>query len=477
MVFSSLTFIYAFLPLMMTIYFAVPKKFKNLVLLLEGLVFYAWGEPVYILVVMATTFMDYIYGRLMDKHRDNKKLLKLLIIISVSTNVGILAVFKYSSFIITSVNAVFHLGIPDPHIPLPMGISFHTFQSMSYTIDMYFGTIGVQSNLISFCTFVTLYPQMVAGPIVRYHDVEHEINDRVVNLEGLYEGITRFVTGLAKKVLLADNIGAVWTSIQSTPADKLTLSAAWFGILCFAFQILFDFSGYSDMAIGLGRMMGFKIPENFNYPYLSTSITDFWRRWHITLGSWFRAYVYIPLGGNRCSKTKQVRNLLIVWALTGLWHGASWNFVIWGVYFGVIIILEKFILRRYLERLPHLLQVAYSFILVLLGWVFFVFDDQHDGIRGAISYFGTLFGANTHNTGLINGQTIYWMYTNAVIFVLCAIFATMIPARILGKLKFGSDRSAKFVRVMTPVLQVVAVLVCTAYLVSSTYHPFLYFRF
>ncbi|MDR3645670.1 MAG: MBOAT family O-acyltransferase, partial [Clostridia bacterium] len=283
MVFSSLTFIYVFLPVVMAIYYATPKKYKNLVLLLEGMLFYAWGEPVYIIVVMASTLMDYFYGRLMHRHRENPHVMKSLLIISVVSNVGILAVFKYSSFLIANLNLIFHLNIPDPHIPLPVGVSFHTFQSMSYTIDMYMGNIAVQNNVINFCTYVTLFPQMVAGPIVRYSEVEHEIDKRVVNLETLSAGVKLFVIGLAKKVLLANNIGVVWDTIRALPAQRLTVTGAWFGILCFTFQIFFDFSGYSDMAVGLGKMLGFDFPKNFNYPYLAKSISDFWRRWHITL--------------------------------------------------------------------------------------------------------------------------------------------------------------------------------------------------
>lgn len=476
MVFSSLTFIYAFLPLMMAIYYAVPKKAKNLVLLAEGLLFYAWGEPLYIIVVVLSTIMDYFYGILMDKHRENRRAMKGLILLSVVTNVGILAVFKYSSFLIGSVNAVFHTAIPDPHIPLPMGISFHTFQSMSYTIDMYFGTIAVQRNVVDFCTFVTLYPQMIAGPIVRYKDVENEIDPRrrTVDLNALAEGVARFMKGLAKKVLLADNVGAVWSTIQNTSVSRLSVLGAWFGILCFTFQIFFDFSGYSDMAIGLGRMLGFRIPENFNYPYLATSVSEFWRRWHITLGMWFRSYVYIPLGGNRCSRLKQIRNLLVVWALTGLWHGASWNFVLWGTYYGVFIILEKFLLRPLLEKLPRALQVLYTFLLVVFGWVLFEFDDAHGGVLAAFRYFGAMFGAN--GAGLIDGRTIYWMYTSAAAFCLCALFCTRLPAKALGKLR-AAPRGAQLVRIATPAAEALGLVVCTAYLVSSTFHPFLYFRF
>jgi alginate O-acetyltransferase complex protein AlgI len=459
MVFSSLSFLYVFMPVVMSIYYLTPKRFRNLVLLLEGMVFYAWGEPVYIIVVMASTVMDYIYGRLMDRHKGNKKSMKALIIISVASNLGILAVFKYSSFIIANLNLIFHLNIPDPHIPLPVGVSFHTFQSMSYTIDMFFGNIAMQRNLIDFCTYVTLFPQMVAGPIVRYSEVEHELSNRVVNLSTLDAGVKLFIKG---------NIGAVWSLIQAQQASSLTVVQSWFGILCFTFQIYFDFSGYSDMAIGLGKMLGFSFPQNFRYPYMATSITDFWRRWHITLGMWFRSYVYIPLGGNRCSKLKQVRNLIVVWFLTGLWHGASWNFVIWGLYFGVLIILERFFFRPYLDRMPNTLRIAGTFFLVVCGWVFFEFESM----TKLTGFFGAMFGVRS--AGFINSATIYEIYTNAFIFIVCALFSTDLPAKIYEAAK---KKAARLVRIATPIAQVAAMFLSTAFLVDASYNPFLYFRF
>ncbi|HEX3027278.1 MAG TPA: MBOAT family O-acyltransferase [Clostridia bacterium] len=468
MVFSSLTFLYVFMPIVMSVYYIAPKRLRNLVLLIEGMVFYAWGEPVYIIVVMASTIMDYIYGRLMDRHKENRRMMKFLIVISVVSNLGILAVFKYSSFLIGNLNYFFHLSIPDPHIPLPVGVSFHTFQSMSYTIDMFFGNIAVQRNLVNFCTYVTLFPQMVAGPIVRYSEVEHEIDKRVINLDTLDQGVKLFIRGLAKKVLLANNIGAAWSAVQSQQASSLTLVQSWFGILCFTFQIYFDFSGYSDMAIGLGKMLGFSFPRNFNYPYLSKSITEFWRRWHITLGMWFRNYVYIPLGGNRCSRLKQIRNLLIVWFLTGLWHGASWNFVIWGVYFGVIIILEKFVLHSLLEKIPTPLRIVGTFCLIVCGWVFFEFES----LPRAISFFGVMFGV--HGAGVINSATIYQLYNNALIFIICAVFSTDLPAKGYRYLK---QRAEKTVGWLTPVAHAAVMLLSTAFLVDASYNPFLYFRF
>ena len=468
MVFSSLTFLYVFMPVVMSIYYLTPKKFRNVVLLLEGMVFYAWGEPVYIIVVMASTVMDYLYGRLMNRHRANRKAMRGLIILSVVSNLGILAVFKYSSFLITNIDRAFGLSIPDPHIPLPVGVSFHTFQSMSYTIDMFFGNIAVQRNLVNFCTYVTLFPQMVAGPIVRYSEVEHDIDKRVINLSTLDAGIRLFIRGLSKKVLLANNIGAVWSTIQAAQASSLTVVQSWFGILCFTFQIYFDFSGYSDMAIGLGKMLGFTFPQNFNYPYMSKSITEFWRRWHITLGMWFRSYVYIPLGGNRCGKIKQIRNLLVVWFLTGLWHGASWNFVLWGFYFGVLIILEKFVFHSFLGKVPDSLRHAGTFFLIVCGWVFFEFESMPK----VFAYFGAMFGIGS--AGLINGQTVYQLYTNALIFAVCALFSTDLPVRLYEAAK---ARASRAVAVLTPAAQAAAMFLSTVFLVDASYNPFLYFRF
>jgi alginate O-acetyltransferase complex protein AlgI len=459
---------YVFLPFVMIVYYSVPKRFKNVVLLLESLLFYAWGEPVYIIVILLSTIMDYIYGRLMDNHRDNKKIMKLLITISVVTNVGILAVFKYSSLFVNTINSIFSLSIPDPKIPLPIGISFSTFQSMSYTIDLYMGNIVAQKSLINFCTYVTMFPQLVAGPIVRYTDVQDEIGTRRIDFSRIEEGVRFFVKGLAKKVLLANNIGAVWSSIQNLEPSSMTVVQSWFGILCFTFQIFFDFSGYSDMAVGLGKMLGFDFPQNFNYPYLSKSISEFWRRWHITLGMWFRSFVYIPLGGNRCSVLKQIRNLLIVWALTGLWHGASWNFVLWGLYSGLFIILEKFVFRKFLDKIPSVIRIVTTFILVVFSWVLF----EHDNVTGAFTYYGAMFGVGTKS--FIDSATVYQLYTNAFIFIVCALFSTTIPKKLyeLAKAKFS-----KAFKVIVPLAEVATVLVCTAFLVDASYNPFLYFRF
>ncbi|MBO4289674.1 MAG: MBOAT family protein, partial [Lachnospiraceae bacterium] len=351
MVFSSLTFLLFFLPAVLAVYFAVPARFKNGVLFLFSLIFYAWGEPVYVCLMLFSTVLDYTCGRLVDSHRGAKKG-KAALIVSICVNVGLLAVFKYSDLFIGTFNDIFGTALALPHLPLPIGISFYTFQTMSYTIDVYRGKAKVQKNIVSFGAYVALFPQLIAGPIVRYQTIADQLNERTHSTDLFGEGAWRFVTGLGKKVLLANNIGLLWDTVKAIPFGRLSVLGAWLGIIAFAFQIYFDFSGYSDMAIGLGRMFGFTFLENFNYPYLSKSITEFWRRWHISLGTWFRDYVYIPLGGSRCSIAKQLRNLAVVWLLTGFWHGASWNFLIWGVYFGVILIAEKLFLLKTLERLP-----------------------------------------------------------------------------------------------------------------------------
>lgn len=468
MVFSSLAFLYAFLPLTFLLYFTVPKKLQNVVLLLSGLIFYAWGEPVYILVMLFSTFVDYMAGRLMARYDEQPKIRLVFLIVSVCVNLGMLAVFKYNSFVVQNVNMLFGTGFTDPKIPLPIGISFYTFQSMSYTIDLYRRNIKVQKSFLNFATYVSLFPQIVAGPIVRYEDVQNEIDKRAITTSMIGDGVGQFVKGLAKKVLLANNIGALWTVIKATPVGELSVASAWLGILAFTFQIYYDFSGYSDMACGLGRMMGFNFPSNFNFPYIAKSVSEFWRRWHITLSSWFKSYVYIPLGGNRHGLLKTVRNLLIVWFLTGLWHGASWNFVLWGLYFGVLIILERLFLLKWLEKLPGFLRVAYTFLLVVVGWVLFEFES----LTMIGRYLGAMFGLGT--TGLVDSKALFWLASYAVVFVLCIFFSGEVSKRFVQKLDRKLPKCSEYLR---PVLQLAGILLCTAYLVDATFNPFLYFRF
>lgn len=467
MVFSSLTFLFFFLPIVLIVYFLVPMKVKNIIILLSGIVFYAWGEPFYIFVMLISAAIDYFAGRFIHKFDDNNKLRTVFLLVSVVMNLSLLGVFKYSSFIITNINAVFGTSITDPELPLPIGISFYTFQSMSYTIDLYLRKIKVQKNILKFLSYVTLFPQIVAGPIVRYEEVANDINSREINTTKVADGIGLFVKGLGKKVLLANNIGLLWSQVKDMDFASISVVTAWLGILAFTFQIYYDFSGYSDMACGLGKMLGFNFPQNFNYPYISKSISEFWRRWHITLGSWFKSYVYIPLGGNRKGLPRTLLNLLIVWALTGIWHGASWNFMLWGMYFGVLIIIEKLGFGKVLEKLPSIVSRLYTFLLVVIGWVFF----DIEGLGNAFKYFKAMFGS----TGIVVDNTAKYLFvTNILLFIICAVASTDLIKKLHNKL---SEIKSNIVAYTIPVLQLCVMILCTAYLVNATYNPFLYFRF
>ena len=463
MVFSSITFLYFFLPAVLLIYYISPKKIKNIVLLLSGLFFYAWGEPVYVVIMIFSSFIDYAAGLIIDKYDDNQKKRTAALLVSLIINLGLLGVFKYSGFFA----GIF--GIEIKQLPLPIGISFYTFQSMSYTIDMYMRKIKVQRSFLNFATYVSLFPQIVAGPIVRYEDVQNEIDSRKTNIFLLGEGAGIFVRGLSKKVLLANNIGLLWTEIKGMEYSELSAATAWIGILAFTFQIYYDFSGYSDMAVGLGKMLGFNVPENFDHPYISRSVSEFWRRWHITLGSWFKSYVYIPLGGNRCGKLKTLRNTLIVWGLTGFWHGASWNFIIWGLYFGGFIILEKIWLGKKLERLPSLLSIFYTFFIVVIGWV--LFDTAN--LSSAGEFYKAMFGGNGK---LFDSIAFYEIKNYALIFLLCIIGSGNFMKNLYDKLKRSFSMSKVLSNVM-PLVQTAMMLICTAFLVDASYNPFLYFRF
>ena len=468
MVFSSLTFMYIYLPIVLGIYFLVPKVLRNSVMFIAGLLFYAWGEPVYLWIMVLSTLIDYTAGLFMHKYDDKPAIRRLCLLVSVVMNISLLSVFKYSGFFVSTINSLIGTSIPVPNVSLPIGISFYTFQSMSYTIDLYMRNIPVQKNPITFATYVTLFPQIVAGPIVRYSDVQNEIDHRTISLDLVGEGVGIFVKGLAKKVLLANNIGALWATIKAQDISTLPAATAWLGILAFTFQIYFDFSGYSDMAVGLGKMLGFNFPENFNFPYISKSISEFWRRWHITLGSWFKSYVYIPLGGNRKGLGRTVFNLFITWMLTGFWHGASWNFVLWGLYFGVIIILERLFLGNWLKKIPAVLQVAYSFILVVFGWILFEFDK----LSNVWIFFKAMFGGNA--LGFANADTLYYLLSYILVFAICIFFSSDVSQKLALKIK------AKFPKVWeysTPVVCIIVLLICTAYLADATYNPFLYFRF
>lgn len=477
MVFSSLTFLFfGFLPITLIAYYLAPRRLKNAVILVSGLIFYAWGEPVYVLVLIASTLIDYTAGRIMDKFDKRDRIRLTCLIVSIVMNLGLLCTFKYLGFAIDTLNSWFKLEIPDPKLPLPIGISFFTFQSMSYTIDLYRRKIKVQKNAVSFMAFVTLFPQIVAGPIVRYGDIQNEINERTITEKMLGGGISRFITGLGKKVLIANQIGELWNEVKALDYSALSAVTAWLGILAFTFQIYFDFSGYSDMAIGLGKMMGFNFPENFDYPYMSKSVSEFWRRWHITLGAWFKSYVYIPLGGNKKGIARTVINLLITWLLTGIWHGASWNFALWGLYFGILIVIERLFLGRLLEKLPPFFGWLYTFVLVVFGWILFDGVPQGAAELGSVFdrafvYIRAMFGAN----GVFADDFSTRAFVNyGIMFAICIVGCTNTLKNIIELLK---KKAPRWVMYGYPLVQTAVMLASVAFITTSTYNPFLYFNF
>lgn len=466
MVFSSTIFLCVYLPLVLLGYYICPKKGRNLFLLIASLVFYAWGEPKYVFLMIFSILVNYIFGRLMDKNRGRQKRMKLLLVLSVVIDIGLLSVFKYTDFIITNVNAIFGANFDLLNIALPIGISFYTFQAMSYTIDVYRDDVRVQKNLIDFGMYITMFPQLIAGPIVRYADVQDQLAERSVTTADFSEGVMRFVVGLGKKVLLANQMGAVWSEIYALGGDVSALMA-WTGAIAYTFQIYFDFSGYSDMAIGLGRMFGFKFPENFRYPYQSVSITDFWRRWHITLSTWFKEYLYIPLGGNRRGLARQALNLLIVWSLTGFWHGAGWNFVLWGLYYFVILFIEKLFLLKALDKLPKFFRHVYALLLIIIGWVIFASDD----VGVLLPYLGSMFGAN----GAVGGMDVYTLLTKAALLVICCIASTELPKKLFLSAAGAMNEKAAFT--LKSVLTIALLALSMILLIGDSYNPFLYFRF
>lgn len=454
MVFSSIPFLFRFLPIFMLCYFLVPGRIKNMVLLLGSLIFYAWGEPIYILLMLFSIVSDYIHGIWIEKKRGTLWA-RLALISSVSINLVMLGVFKYLDF-----------------LPLPVGISFYTFQTMSYTIDVYRGEAKVQKNLLDFAVFVTMFPQLIAGPIVKYRQVEDRLYSRKPDILQISYGCKRFVTGLAKKVLLANNMGLLWNIVRESDYGEISVLTAWLGITAFALQIYFDFSGYSDMAIGLGAILGFVFPENFNYPYIAKSITEFWRRWHISLSSWFREYVYIPLGGNRKGLPRQLFNILVVWMLTGIWHGAGWNFLMWGLWFAFLLILEKLFLGKVLERLPAVLCHIYCLAAVLVSWVVF----ELESVSGILNYLATMFGFM--NRPLWDRQALYLGRENMVLLLIGFVAATPLCTRLVKKLQQDERGAGCFLYVIgEKVVPVVLLLVSIAFVVEASYNPFLYFRF
>lgn len=468
MVFSSIAFLMYFLPVLIGVYFIVPKKLKNLVMFAASMVFYAWGEIRFIPVMIGLSLVDYFCGRMMGKYADEKSKKRIFMLIDVLMNLSVLFFFKYSDFFIGNVNSIFGLTIPLLNIALPIGVSFNTFQSISYGIDVYRGTTTCEKSYYNYLTYTTLFPQIIAGPIVRYVTVENELDERKTTIDTFSKGMKRFLTGLGKKVLIANSVGYLWSIIQSGQAGDMTVLLYWTGIIAFAFQIYFDFSGYSDMAIGLAEIFGFKFDENFNYPYTALSITDFWRRWHMTLSGWFRDYVYIPLGGNRCSAKRHILNLAIVWGLTGFWHGASWNFILWGLYFAVFLVIEKYLLFKFWGKVFKPIRYIYTAVVVLVSWVIFSFED----VGLMLDYLKGMFGLTS--AAFVNENTLYYIIGYFIIFVIAAICSTTIIKRIWTKLE-NSRRKAATALVCTTYIFIF--MASIAFLVNSTYNPFLYFRF
>ena len=467
MVFSSPLFLFFYLPAVLLVYYMTPLRWRNAVLLVFNLIFYGWGEPVYILIMFLSIAIDYTHGMLVEKakRRGRDGRAQAAVCSSVLFNLALLFFFKYWDFLAESLAAVGLDFMPRLGLSLPIGISFYTFQTMSYTIDVYRGDAPVQRSVISFGTFVTLFPQLIAGPIIQYKDLDAQLDHRDHTAEKFASGVQVFVVGMAKKVLLANNLGMLWDACKAVPAAGLTVLGAWLGVAAFSLQIYFDFSGYSDMAIGLGRMLGFEFKPNFDYPYISRSITEFWRRWHISLGTWFREYVYIPLGGNRVSRGRLCFNLLVVWGLTGIWHGASWNFLLWGLYFGVLLMLEKLFLKRWIDRWPACFQHAYTLLLVAVSWAIFALEDF--GQLGA--YLAVMFGLAGRS--LTDGAFFYYLRSYLPVLVLACLASTPLARRLWHR------APARAVQAALPVLLLAGLLLSTAYLVDATYNPFLYFRF
>lgn len=473
MVFSSIFFLFTFLPLSLLLYWMSPAKIKNFTLLAVSLFFYAWGEPVYVLLMIASILTNFVFGIFIESEliKEKRAVRRALFISAVVFNILILGFFKYYGFLAENIGALLSTDIAYSELPLPIGISFYTFQVLSYVIDVYLGKVRLQRNPVSFALYVTMFPQLIAGPIVRYSDIESQLEQRNVSASKFGEGAQRFIQGLGKKVLIANSMGALWDITQAMDMTGISVFSAWLGIIAYTFQIYFDFSGYSDMAIGLGKMFGFEFMENFDHPYISRSVTEFWRRWHISLGTWFREYVYIPLGGNRCSRIRQIRNIMAVWMLTGLWHGASWNFVVWGIYYGCLLLIEKMFLKKLIDNAPAIISHVYCMLAVIIGWVLFASRD----IESAAAYLGVMSGAS--GNVLVDNAFIYYLKSNAVMLVISLLFSTGIfkeifePEEISDKIRTRVSDSAAVI------LHAFILFMSTAYLVTETYNPFLYFRF
>ncbi|NLD11726.1 MAG: MBOAT family protein [Clostridiales bacterium] len=467
MLFSSIIFLFYFLPIVLAAYFITPKKYmtaRNIILLAASLLFYSWGEPVYVFLMIYSAFFNYFMALEIAKDKRHGGTGRNSMLFTLVVNLFILCFFKYFGFLMDTINSILGTDFHYTALALPIGISFYTFQALSYIFDVYRDRVKPQYSLLKFSLYLSLFPELIAGPIVKYRDVAEQLEERTESLEKFGTGSIRFIYGLGKKVLLANNLGALHTAIIALPDSQVSVVTYWIGIIAYTLQIYFDFSGYSDMAIGLGRMFGFEFMENFNYPYISKTITEFWRRWHISLSTWFREYLYIPLGGNRVPVHRHILNLMIVWSLTGLWHGASWNFVMWGTYYGVLLILEKYIYGQYLEKAPSWAQHIYAMLIVMIGWVFFSSTD----LSTAISYIGVLFGVGAFP--FANMTTLYLLRTNLVLLVLSGVLSTPEPRK---QFQFFNKNQPVFGIVIIFVIFILSV----AYLIYSSYNPFLYFRF
>lgn len=469
MLFSSITFLFLFLPIMLAVYYIAPPQWKNLLLLAGSLIFYAWGEPVYIILMILSILLNYFCGMDIENKSENEAKAKRSLVFAITVNIVLLVFFKYFGFLVESTNTLFGISISYRELALPIGISFYTFQEISYIVDVYRGKVKAQQSLVKYALYVSMFPQLVAGPIVCYGDIEKQLTARKISGRKLGQGAMLFIIGLSKKAVLANTLGKIFEEISSTSASNLTVLMAWLGCITYAFQIYFDFSGYSDMAIGLGRMFGFEFKKNFDVPYISKSITEFWRRWHIFLSSWFREYVYIPLGGNQCSISKNIVNLLIVWALTGMWHGAAWNFIVWGIYYGVILIMEKYVWGAVVDSLPKVVRRIYTMVLILIGWVFFFSPS----LGYALRYLFAMVGGGA---GIADSNAFFLLLTHWLFYLLAILGSSAAGSRILKSvIRIWGNSVVR--TVVTGILFFGMLFISVAFLITDTYQPFLYFRF
>ena len=469
MLFSSITFLFLFLPIVLAVYYLVPKGIKNIILLLASLFFYAWGEPVYVILMILSIVLNYFFGLDIGNKSEDPRRAKFSVIFGIVCNLLILGFFKYYGFLLDSVNALLPTDIPYRELPLPIGISFYTFQAISYLVDIYRQNAKPQKKILNFALYICMFPQLIAGPIVRYVDIDQQLENRRINSRKIGQGAMLFIIGLAKKVIIANSMGGIFEEVSAMSASSLSILTAWIGVFSYAFQIYFDFSGYSDMAIGLGKMFGFDFKKNFDYPYISKSATEFWRRWHISLGTWFREYVYIPLGGNRCSVSRNIFNLMLVWTLTGMWHGAAWNFIAWGVYYGIILVMEKYVWGEPLEQLPNWAQHIYAGVIILVGWVFFFSPSLGYSLR----YLGAMIGGGA---GIIDAKGGFLLFTHWLLYVVAILGCSSLGMRILNSV-IGLARNRKAQMIVGTVLYMGIFFLSVAFLVTDTFNPFLYFRF